>query len=379
MDRTWEPSLAAGRLLGIRIGLSVSWFVIFSLVTWSLGAAYFPSQYPWWPVQVHWALAISGSLLFFGSVLIHELAHSVVALHHGIPVTRITLFLLGGLAQVGREAPTPRIEAAIATAGPAASLSVGFLFGFLYLCSRELSPPLAGLSLWLAMVNGSLALFNLIPAFPLDGGRLLRAAVWSATGEQGQATRLSSWAGQLVGILLVLYGLYAAVAPGSNLLNGFWSVLVGWFLHNAALESYRASKLSEELKAVTAEDVMARDVVPVPVSATVTEFVNGYLMRRRHALFPVVDGIWLVGIVGLEEVRKVDRDRRATTRVQQVMRSIQEEYAPLDPRETGDEALQRLNEVEADELPVADGGRVVGMVSRADLIKLVRVREILRK
>ncbi|MCL4370013.1 MAG: site-2 protease family protein [Chloroflexi bacterium] len=378
MDRTLEPSFAAGRLLGIRIGLSASWFVVFALVTWSLGAAYFPAEYPWWPAEIHWAMAISGSALFFGSVLIHELAHSVVAVRCGIPVTRITLFIFGGLAQVGREAPTPRIEASVAAAGPAASLILGIIFGFLYLASRTLSSPLASLSLWLAIVNGSLALFNLIPAFPLDGGRLLRAGVWSVTSDHGLATRLSSWAGQFTGILLVLYGLYSALGAEGGLLNGVWAVLVGWFLHNAALGSYRASKASDELKAVTAEDVMARDVVPVPVNATVAEFVNGYLMRRRHGRFPVVDGIQLVGTVGLEEVRKVSMGRRTTTWIQKVMRSA-ERYPPLGRREPADQALQRLNEMETEELPVVDEGRVIGMLSRADLLKLVQVRGILRK
>ena len=378
MDRTLEPSFAAGRLLGIRIGLSASWFVIFALVTWSLGAIYFPAQYPWWPVEIHWAMAISGSLLFFGSVLIHELAHSVVALRSGIPVSRITLFIFGGLAQVGREAPTPRIEAAVAVAGPAASLALAALFGLLYLVSRTLSLPLASVSLWLALVNGSLALFNLMPAFPLDGGRLLRAGVWSLTGNQGLATRLSSWIGQLAGILLVLYGLFAALDTESNLINGVWAVLVGWFLHSAALASYRATRMSDELRMVTAGDVMARDVVPVPVTATVAEFVNGYLMRRRHAHFPVVDGIQLVGMVGLEEVRKVTVGLRTATWIQQVMCPV-EQYPPMDPREPGDQALQRLNEMGTDELPVVEEGRVVGMLSRADLLKLVQVRGVLRK
>ncbi|MHB1162069.1 MAG: site-2 protease family protein [Chloroflexota bacterium] len=378
MDRTLEPSIAAGRLFGIRIGLSPSWFVIFALVTWSLGAAYFPAQHPVWPAATHWTMAIGGSLLFFGSVLAHELAHSVVALRNGIPVVRITLFIFGGLAQIGREASTPRVEAAIAVAGPAASLALAILFGLAHLIVGAASPPAASLSLWLAMVNGSLALFNLIPGFPLDGGRLLRAGLWSITGDHGAATRLASWAGQGVGLLLVFYGVYATFGLGGSLMAGIWPVMVGWFLHSAALGSYRAVRIAEELRGITAEDVMARDVVPVPINASVAEFVNGYLTRRRHARFPVVDGTQLVGTVGLQEVRRVAADRRTATWVSQVMRSV-EQHPPLDPRESGDSALRLLSEADVEELPVVNEGRVVGMVSRVDLLKLVQMRGILRR
>lgn len=378
MDRALESSFTAGKLFGIRIGVSPSWFLIFALVTWTLGAAYFPMQHPWWPSEVHWAMGISGSLLFFGSVLVHELAHSLVALRYGIPVARITLFIFGGLAQITREPSTPRIEAAIAAAGPAASLALAVLFGFVYLAVGEAVQPLASLCFWLGVVNGSLALFNLIPGFPLDGGRLLRALVWSITGDHRVATRLASGAGQLVGVTLVFYGLYAAFGVNGNLLSGVWPMMVGWFLYSAALGSHRAMKVTDELKTVTAEDVMARDVIPVPVQATVAEFVNGYLARRRHGRFPVVDGIELVGTVGLEEVRRVEAGRRTTTWVRQVMRPV-EQHPPLDPRESGDRALQRLSETDVDELPVVEEGRLVGMVSRADLLRLVQVRDLLRR
>ncbi|MGE5620655.1 MAG: site-2 protease family protein [Sphingomonadaceae bacterium] len=378
MDRTLESSIAACRLFGIRIGLSPSWFVIFALVTWSLGAAYFPAQHPTWHASIHWTMAAAGSLLFFGSVLAHELAHSIVALRCGIPVVRITLFIFGGLAQIGREACTPRIEAAIAAAGPAASLAIAFLFGLAHLLLGAASPPAASLSLWLATVNGSLAIFNLIPGFPLDGGRLLRAGVWSITGDRAAATRLASWVGQAVGLLLVLYGVYATFGLGGSLMAGIWPILVGWFLHGAALGSYRAVRIAEELRGIAAGDVMARDVVPVPINASVAEFVNGYLTRRRHARFPVVDGIELVGTVGLPEVRRVKAEQRTSTWVCQVMRPVAQ-HPPLDPRLSGDVALQRLSEVDAEELPVVEDGRIVGMVSRSDLLNLVQVRGLLRR
>jgi Zn-dependent protease/CBS domain-containing protein len=376
VDRTMEPSLSAGRLFGVRISLSPSWFLIFALVTWTLSAGYFPSQYPWWPIQLHWMVGVFGSLVFFGSVVAHELAHAVVALRFGIPVARITLFLFGGLAQITREASSPRAEAAIAIAGPAASMALALLFSAAFVAARLFWEPAAGLCLWLAAINGSLALFNLIPGFPLDGGRLLRALVWAITSDYRRATRLASAAGQVVGFLLVFLGMYM-ISRGS-LMDAFWLMLVGWFLHGAAVGSYRSVKIADDLRLVAVGDVMARDVVPVSVNATVAEFVNGYLMRRRHSCYPVVNGIELVGMVGLAELRGVGLERRTSTWVASVMRPL-ERCLPLQPRDSGEKALQQLNELEMEELPVVEDGRVAGIVSRAELMKLVKTRDQLKR
>ncbi|HEX2923205.1 MAG TPA: site-2 protease family protein [Chloroflexota bacterium] len=376
MDRAMEPTLSAGRLFGVRINLSPSWFLIFALVTWTLSAGYFPAQYPWWPIQMHWVLGVFGSLAFFGSVVAHELAHAVVALRFGIPVARITLFLFGGLAQITREAATPKAEAAIAIAGPAASMLLAVIFAVAFVVARLFWEPAEGLCLWLATINGSLALFNLIPGFPLDGGRLLRALVWARTTDYRRATRISSAAGQVVGFLLVFVGLY--MLTQGSLMDAFWLVLVGWFLHGAAVGSYRSVKVADDLKSVAVGDVMARDVIPVPADATVAEFVNGYLMRRRHCRYPVVRGIDLVGMVGLAELRGVAVEKRTSTWVAGVMRPV-EQCRPLQPRDSGDQALQQLNELEMEDLPVVEDGRVVGILSRSELMRLVQTRQQLRR
>ena len=253
MNRAMEPSFSIGRLFGIQIGFSVSWFIIFALVTWTLAEGYFPAQRLISPDSIVWALALIGSLLFFASVLVHELAHSVVALHNGIPVTRITLFIFGGVAQIGREAPTPRVEAAISAAGPAASFVLAIVFGFAYLVTVEVSRAAASLFMWLALVNGSLAIFNLLPGFPLDGGRLLRALIWSITNDFRSATRVASIAGQAAGLFLAFYGLSLVFGPDGILLQGLWPALIGMFLYNAAQNSWRALKLTEDLKDVTVQ------------------------------------------------------------------------------------------------------------------------------
>lgn len=373
-----EPSFSIGRLFGIQIGLNASWFIIFALVTWTLAVGYFPAQRLASPDSAVWMLALMGSLLFFGSVLAHELAHSVVALHNGIPVTRITLFIFGGVAQIGREAPTPRIEAAISAAGPAASLVLTVVFGGAYLASMEVSWAVASLFLWLGLVNGSLAIFNLIPGFPLDGGRILRAVIWSITGDYRAATRVASLAGQATGLFFTFYGLSIAFSSEGMLLQGIWPALIGLFLYNAAQGSWRALKLTEGLKDVTVQNVMVRDVVTVPSSSSVKELVENYLLRQRHRRFPVMEGERLLGTVGLEEVRKVPVDQRESSNLQPLLRLV-DEQPPLEINEPGDRALERLTELGAEELPVVESGRLVGMLRRDDLLGWVQVREYLHQ
>jgi Zn-dependent protease/predicted transcriptional regulator len=378
MNRAMEPSFSIGRLFGIQIGFSVSWFIIFALVTWTLAEGYFPAQRLISPDSIVWALALIGSLLFFASVLVHELAHSVVALHNGIPVTRITLFIFGGVAQIGREAPTPRVEAAISAAGPAASFVLAIVFGFAYLVTVEVSRAAASLFMWLALVNGSLAIFNLLPGFPLDGGRLLRALIWSITNDFRSATRVASIAGQAAGLFLAFYGLSLVFGPDGILLQGLWPALIGMFLYNAAQNSWRALKLTEDLKDVTVQNAMVRDVVTVPVDSSVKELVENYLLRQRHRRYPVVEGDRLVGTVGFEEVRSVPIDRRESSSLQPLLRLV-EEQPPLEITESGDRALEKMAELGAEELPVVSDGRLVGMLRRDDLLGLVQIREHLRQ
>ncbi len=378
LDRTLEPLLNIGRLFGIRIGLSASWFIIFALVAWTLAAGYFPAQHLGWSARSLWALGILGSLLFFCSVLIHELAHSLVALHYGISVTRITLFIFGGAAHIDRDAPSPRVEATISAAGPAASFALMVLFGALSFAGREASQSLSSLCFWLAVVNGSLAIFNLIPGFPLDGGRLLRAMLWFITDDYRAATRVATLAGQATGLLLAFYGFSVAFGREGMLMAGLWPALVGLFLYSAAQSSWRAFKLATCLEQVVVEDVMDRDVAAVPAGSSVEEFVNEYLMRKRHRRFPVVDGDRLLGTVGLEEVRRVAPGLRSGTGLRPLLRTV-DEQPPVDAKERGDRALAMLSEQGAEELPVVEGGRLVGVVRREDLLRLAQTRGILRR
>jgi len=245
-----------GRIFGIPLELHPSWFLIFGLVTWSLAIGYFPVEYPTLPMVAYWMLGAATSLLFFGSVLIHELGHSVVALRNQVPVRRIILFIFGGVAQIGREPPDAGTEFRIAIAGPLSSLGLAAGFAGLWWLDQAI-PYLDAPSVWLMRINLLLAFFNLIPGFPLDGGRILRAVIWHFTGNFYRATQVAVFTGQLaafgfisLGILIILTGYW---------LNGLWLVFIGWFLQNAAAASYAQTSLQESLRDVTVAQAMTRD------------------------------------------------------------------------------------------------------------------------
>ncbi|MBN1964367.1 MAG: site-2 protease family protein, partial [Anaerolineae bacterium] len=227
-----ESNIKLGRMWGVPIGLHTSWFLIFGLVTFSLAAGYFPAEYDNLPVGAYWLLAALTAVLFFASVLAHELGHVWMALRERVPVRGVTLFMFGGVAQIEEEPRTPGGEFRIAIAGPLVSLSLALLFEVVYLLDRGVSPYLAAPSLWLARINLILAVFNMIPGFPLDGGRVLRAIIWKITGSQARATRIAGGVGQVVAVGFMGLGVLEILAGG--MINGLWLIFIGWFLQNAA-------------------------------------------------------------------------------------------------------------------------------------------------
>jgi Zn-dependent protease len=220
MRTTWR----IGRVFGIDINIDSSWLIIFALVIWTLAGSYFPQQYPRWPTWLHWTVGVVTAILFFGSVLGHELAHSVVAIGRGEEVRSITLFIFGGVARITDEPDKPLTELLMAIVGPFFSLATGMAFGILWFLSRSLLPPLGALARYLSMINVSLAIFNLIPGFPLDGGRVLRALIWGLSGNLKMATRLASWAGQGIAFFFMLGGTWQIF--GGQWLNGLWALIV---------------------------------------------------------------------------------------------------------------------------------------------------------
>ncbi len=283
-----ESGLRIGRIFGIPIYLHASWFIIFALITFSL-AKQFSDAHPRWSDTQHWALGIFTSLLFFGSVLFHELAHSVVAQRYRIPVVSITLFVFGGVARIGREPESAKQEFNIAVAG---SVSSAFLAGVFYLLT-QLFPNremLGALADWLWQINLALAVFNLVPGFPLDGGRILRAVVWDISKDYGRASRFAANSGKLIAYAMILFGIWQALS--GDFVGGIWLAFIGWFLLTAAQASYEQVAVRDVLAGMRAGDVMSSEVPVVERSISLEDYVQELLRTGRRCHLVVDEGRW---------------------------------------------------------------------------------------
>ncbi|MDA8145139.1 MAG: site-2 protease family protein [Thermaerobacter sp.] len=357
-----------GRIFGIEIGIDYSWFLVFLLFTWTFAAVQFPMMVPHQTPATYWSMGAAASVLFFACVLAHELSHSVVSIRSGIPVRRIDLFLFGGMAQIARDADTPGQELRIAAAGPAAS----FVLGILLVVAADLVRPLAPLAAVLGFIgflNVVLGLFNLLPGFPLDGGRILRALVWHFNRDRLRATRAAATSGKVVAYLLMLVGVYQIML--GNLIGGIWFILIGWFLVGAADSSYRQLVLERALKGVRVEEVMTGDPVTVDPDVPVELLVDQYFLRYRHGGFPVVDRAGhALGLVELNAVRQIPRERWPYLTTSQVM----EPDAEVDP---GTPILQVLERIGQKRLLVVHEGTLVGILSSSDLARFLHVHGVL--
>jgi Zn-dependent protease/CBS domain-containing protein len=364
-------SLRLGSVFGIEIKLDYSWFIVFILVTWSLGGQYFPSMYPGWPAGVYWAMGVITAVLFFSSVLVHELAHSLVSQSSGVPVRDITLFIFGGAAQISEEPKTAGREFLMALVGPLTSLVVAAFFGLLWLIGGVLSPYLRALAFWLAGINVSLGLFNLIPGFPLDGGRVFRAIVWAITGNLRQATRIATALGRLVAFGFIFVGLWQFF--GGNWANGLWTAFIGWFLENAATVSYRRLALRDMLAGHTAREVMTSECQFIPRGVTLDVFVDTVLLPTGRRCFPVQESGQLQGLLTLHRIKEVPRERWENTRVEEVM-IPRAELKTVSPGEELNVVFDRMTAEDVNQFLVVDGGQLLGMVARDNLFEFMRTR-----
>jgi len=364
-------SLNLGTILGIPIRLHVSWFLIAVLITWSLAAGYFPQEYPGWSVATYWLVGSIASVLFFASVLIHELGHSVLALREKVPVKSITLFIFGGVAQIGREPPTAGAEFRIAIAGPLSSLGLAALFSGLGAALGEgavLAAPLA----YLGRINLLLALFNLIPGFPLDGGRVLRALLWSLRGDYRDATKWASRAGRVVAYGFIVFGA-GQILLGGGLLNGLWIAFIGWFLNNAAESSYQQVVLRDALAGVQARSVMTQGCQTIPGDLQLNRLVEENILAGGQRCFFVADDDAMQGLVTLNNVRGVPRDRRDEVTAGQIMTRI-DGILRVDPDEEVWAVLQKMDEADVNQVPVTENGTLLGLITRENLLHTIRLR-----
>jgi Zn-dependent protease len=376
-----------GSLFGIDICLDSSLVIIFVLIVYMLGTGVFPEWHPDWEDTTRWLVALAAGVLFFASLLAHELAHSLMSRRFGVEVRRITLFLFGGMAEMEDEPREPRAEFLVAIVGPATSLALGLLFSLIgtYMAGPDFADlltedreaalaslsPVATLLLWLGPVNTVLGIFNLVPGFPLDGGRVFRAMMWWLTGDLHRATRLASDAGRLFGWMLIILGVVQAVS--GMLLQGLWLVLIGWFLSNAASTSYRMLILRDLLEGVSARDMMRSHFGSITAQMRVADFVENHLMQSPQLLWPVLEEEHLIGLVTLEEVRKVPPGDREVTPIGQVMRTDLGALT-LEPETEARRAFELLD---AGGMPraVVEGGRVLGLLSAADAAKWLVLRQ----
>ena len=311
-----KASVRLGRIWNIPIGLSTSWFFIFALVTWSLATGVFPATIPGLDAGVYWLLGLVTSVLFFSSVLAHELGHAFFALRNSVPVRAITLFFFGGVAEITREPKNAGAEFRIAIAGPLVSLMLAALFGGLTVLGQGL-PVVEGPALWLARINLMLALFNMIPGFPLDGGRVLRAIVWHFSGDEFRATKLATGAGQLVAFGFIGVGVFNALT--GDFANGLWLAFIGLFLNSAAAGSRQQAVAQKALQGMTAGQLMSRSTLRVPSWVTVGDALDPQTLSQGHRAFLVQDFGQFRGLFTLTDAARVPRSQWTQTKIEQVM------------------------------------------------------------
>jgi len=379
-----------GSLFDIEIRLDWSWLFILFLMTWNL-ASVFGQLHGDWGNVLRWGTAFAAALLFFASVLAHELAHSVVARMRGLPVRSITLFFFGGVSNIKREPESPQAEFWMAIWGPLTSLLIGF--ALVWLVHLGLGPisqtlanpgqsiarlgPLPTLLLWLGSTNVTLGIFNLIPGFPLDGGRILRSILWAATDNLRRATRWAAGVGQAIAWLMILGGvamIFGAQIPffGTGFGNGLWLAFIGWFLHSASQQSYRRVVIQDMLEGVPVRRMMRSDPVTVPSRISIQELVDDHMMRNGDHSYAVVDNGKLVGMVTLQDVRSVPRGNWNARTVDQIMTSAGE-LSSASPDEDASEALMTLARRDVRQLPVLEGGKLVGVLARRDIVRWLQL------
>lgn len=368
-----------GRIFGIEIGLHYSWLIIAALIAFSL-AAHFRSVNSAWSPALVWSVSIVTAVLFFAGLITHELAHSLVARAHSIPVKRITLFALGGMAQIEKEATDAKTEFWIAIVGPITSMVLGFI---LLLLARsagwtprgEPATAVTAVLVWLGYINISLGVFNLVPGFPLDGGRVLRAIVWWSTGSAEKAMRVAVTSGRVIGVLLILYGLLRFF--GGAGFGGLWLAFIGWFLYEAAGATYLQFEMTSLLPDLRARDLMSRDCPEIDANASVRDFVEEQLLRSPQRCFVVTEGERMTGLVTDQEVKTAERSRWPVTRVREIMRPFDKVHA-VGPDTPVAKAMEVMAREDLNQIPVVSDHHFEGMISRGNILRVLQSRAELK-
>lgn len=374
-----EAQIKLGRIFGIKIGLHYSWLIIALMIALSL-AGYFGAEHPNWGRGVIWSMAISTAALFFAAIIAHELSHALMARRRGLPVRSIILFALGGVAQFEKEPKDAKTEFLVSIVGPIASAVIGFVSLLMawmlgWTVSAEPVKPLSAMLVWLGYINIGLAVFNLLPGFPMDGGRVLRAIVWWRTGSAQRATRVASLTGQFLAFALIIFGIYRFF--GGAGFSGLWMAFIGWFLFKAAKTAYAQQDLTERLRGVRVGDLMTLDCTMVDGNDNLQTFVNDYLLHTGRRCFLVAEQGVVTGLITPNEVKGIPQARWPFTLVYDVMRPL-EELRTVTPETPVSEALEIIGREDINHLPALANGRLAGMISREQILRYLLTRAELK-
>ncbi len=371
-------SFRIGKIAGIDIYINVSWIIILVLLTVSLATGWFRQLYPGWSTATYWIVGFISSILLFVSVLLHELAHSLVARRRGLPVKSITLFIFGGVSNIEREPTSPGVEFQMAFVGPLTSLLIGVVCFLLWLPLHGSNSPLEGILFYLAVTNVLLGVFNLIPGFPLDGGRVLHSIIWKITGSMRQATRVATITGQVIAYLFILLGVWLFFSSRSlnASLNGIWFAFIGWFLLSAAQSANSQVMLESELRGVTVGEVMNPKPTLVPANISLQQLVDEYFLPQGLRSALVMQADQLAGLITLSDIRHIPREQWGQIPVGHVMIPLERLHV-VQPQQSLNDVLPLMAGRDVNQLPVVQNGAVVGVVSRDAIVHYLEVRRSL--
>lgn len=369
----FSGGIPIGRFFGIEVKLHWSWFFILFLITYWLATSYFTGieEYENWSTATRWVLGLVTSILFFASVLAHEMAHSLVAKAGGLKVSAITLFFFGGVSQLTEEPKSPGKEFTMAVAGPGTSLVIGAACLGIVFATRDSVSPVPGIALWLGYLNILLAAFNMIPGFPLDGGRVLRSLIWWRSRNLRRSTRIASIIGRVLGFVFIFGGI--ALIFTDYWFNGIWLALIGWILENAAAGSYRQVALQELLRGHKVSEVMTRDCPLVPSGITVEQLVNDHILVSSHRCYSVAEYGRTLGLITAQDVRAVERRLWPMVTVRDIMTPV-DKMRQARPDDDLSSLMYLVMEQGVHQVPVLQGSDIVGLVSRENLLTFIQLR-----
>ena len=361
------------KLSGFTVYVDLSWLILAVLVTWSLAKGLFPHYFPGFSNNIYWFMGIAGAIGLFVSIIFHEFCHSIVARRFGLAMQGITLFIFGGVAEMESEPENPKTEFLMAVAGPASSIFLGVILYFITLISKKIgwSGPFNDVLLYLMVINLILAGFNLIPAFPLDGGRIMRSILWGVKGDLRWATRIASYLGSSFGIFLIVLGIFSFI--NGAFISGIWYLLIGIFIQSASQMSYKRVLLKKALGGEEIKRFMKTDPVTVPPSLSVDQLVNDYFYKYHYSIFPVTNGDGLIGCITSKQVKELPKQEWEQHSVRDIMIHCSDENV-ISPTTDALQALSLMNRTGNSRLMIVDHNKLLGIITLKDMLKLFEIK-----